>query len=138
MGHSLLVTSSSHPAGGASLTSRGQLNHRVAGTSVVDQAANRKHFLIQSCHSTWIFDENNRRFRRRLNRSEQFGLPVVTDWRPYDRLLIDDLSSSFVVFLDHAGSRVLRSRRHGAPCDCCGTDTTQELSLEELTSALAS
>lgn len=88
-----------------------------ARSDLPSKGAADRTLLIESCVSTWIFDEDNHRFRRRL-RSKGFGLPVVTDWRPYDRLLIDHSSDVFVVFLDQAGSRVLRVRRHAARCEC--------------------
>jgi hypothetical protein len=90
--------------------------------------------IIESCHSIWLFDELNRRFRR-VVKGLDLDAPVTTDWRPYDHVRIEEHSDAFLVFLDPSGTRLLRSWRHVAPgCDRCQEETTAELSLEEIAS----
>jgi hypothetical protein len=86
--------------------------------------------VVESCHSTWLFDEVDHRFSRVL----KAGTPsaVVTDWRPYDRLVLAEDSDAFVVFLDASGTRLLRSTRHTTHCERCGGEVTGEMSLEDL------
>jgi hypothetical protein len=92
----------------------------------------RDRFLVlESCHSTWLFDTVDRRFCRVLKSARQQS-SVVTAWRPYDRLVLQDDSDAFVVFLDASGTRLLRSWRHTAHCDQCGGEVTAEMSLEDL------
>ena len=93
--------------------------------------------MIESCHSTWLFDEKNRRFRRLL-KGTRLGTAATTDWRPYDHLVIGDSSDAFLVFLDPSGRRALRSWHHTGRCERCGTSNTAELSLEDLKSTIAS
>jgi len=87
--------------------------------------------VLESCHSTWLFDTADRRFCRVL-KGGRVGSAVTTEWRPYDRLVLQDDSDAFVVFLDASGTRLLRSWRHTARCDQCGGDVTAEMSLEDL------
>jgi alpha-amylase/alpha-mannosidase (GH57 family) len=89
-------------------------------------------FVIESCHSIWLFDEANHRFRRMVK-----GLgseaTIATDWRAYDHLVVEEHSDAFLVFLDDSGTRLLRSRRHlGPTCGRCTSDTTRELSLQAI------
>lgn len=72
-----------------------------------------------------MFDELDRVFAR-VTRGDDGPL----DWRPYDRLIIQPDSEAFLIFLDAAGSRLLRGRRHVEPCNQC--EVTQEFSLEDL------
>lgn len=88
--------------------------------------------VIESCHSVWLFDESNHRFRRMVK-----GLgseaTIATDWRLYDHLVVEEHSDAFLVFLDDSGTRLLRSRRHlGSDCARCSTDPTRELSLQAI------
>lgn len=92
--------------------------------------------VIESCHSTWLFDETNHRFRRMV-KGPRIDRSVSTDWRPYDHLIIDDHTEAFIVFLDVAGTRLLRSWRHLQDCDRCGGEATAEMSIEELQRAVA-
>ncbi len=55
-----------------------------------------------------------------------------TEWRPYHELDLDTYSDSFVVVLDEAGTRILRSWRHtGDECRQCGDAGTEELSVDD-------
>jgi hypothetical protein len=91
--------------------------------------------VIESCHSTWLFDTERMRFRRILKGLDLDASQVSTGWRPYYGLETDPLSPSFVVMLDPEGTRLLRSWRHVEQCSQCGGEATAELSLDELRSA---
>ena len=58
--------------------------------------------IVESCHSIWLFDNENHRFRRFLKglRTDRI---VSTDWRSYDHLTFDARSDAFLVFLDGIG-----------------------------------
>jgi len=73
---------------------------------------NSAFLIIESRDSTWVFDEENHRFQRILR--DQGRNLEVSEWRSYDRLITDDTTDAFLVFLDKQGSRMLRSRREGA------------------------
>ena len=87
--------------------------------------------VIESCHSTWLFDTVDRRFCRVL-RTGEAPSSVATDWRPYERLVVEDGTDAFIVILDPSGARLLRSWRHSQRCPHCGADDTGELSLDDL------
>jgi len=89
--------------------------------------------VLESCHSTWLFDELNMRFRRILKDGSHAG-GVATAWQPYSRLELDDESESFVVWLNDVGTRRLRSWRHRSHCDVCGGEVTTELDLGAIAS----
>jgi len=96
-----------------------------------EAAAIDRFVVIESCHSTWLFDTADRRFCRVL-RNSAFPAAVATDWRPYDRLVVEERTDAFVVFLDASGTRLLRSWRHTAGCVHCDRDVTAEMSLGDL------
>lgn len=73
--------------------------------------------VIDTCHNTWLFDEENRRFQR-IPRGLVGYVP--TEWRAYDHLVVEPSCETFVVVLDHRGTRVLRGRRCGSGCACQG------------------
>jgi hypothetical protein len=87
--------------------------------------------VLESCHSTWLFDRKGHRFCRVL-KGPHIDSSVATGWREYDRLVLHPDSDAFVVFLDASGSRLLRSWRHTSRCERCGGNVTAELSLAEL------
>ncbi len=76
---------------------------------------------IESCHSTWIFDQRRMRYRRVL-RGTGTPLEVATAWRPYYGIETDDAGDTFAVLLNPAGTRILRSFRHPDGCAECGGD----------------
>jgi hypothetical protein len=88
--------------------------------------------VIESCHSTWVVDLEQSRFKRILKGLESGGAQASTAWRPCFGLEIDPTSESFVVLLNSEGTRLLRSWRHVEHCAQCGGEATSELSLEEL------
>lgn len=88
--------------------------------------------VLDSCHSTWLFDVAGRRFRRALKGLDVDPSVAATDWRPYERLELSEGSEAFVVVLNPAGTRRIRSWRHVDGCEQCGSDQTSELSLDDL------
>ncbi len=99
---------------------------------LLEAAANATELVVlESCHSTWLFDPEGHRFCRVL-KGPRFGSSVATQWRSYDHVLVYPDSDAFVVFLDSSGTRLLRSWRHTAHCDQCGGDVTAGQSLADL------
>ncbi len=94
--------------------------------------------VLESCHSTWLFDTARMRFRRILKGLDIDARNASTAWRPYFGLELDPLSESFVVLLNAEGTRLLRSWRHVEHCAQCGGDATVELSVDELRNAISS
>jgi len=70
--------------------------------------------VIHCCDCTWYFDSDLMRFRSTVKCA---GAGTPTPWLPYDRLIVDG-SRAFVVVLDRAGTRRLRSWQHGPDCSC--------------------
>jgi len=97
-----------------------------------------ENLILESCHSTWLFDTERLRFRRVLKGLALDPQQASTAWRPYFGLEIDPVSESFVVLLNPEGTRLLRSWRHVGQCSQCGGQATTELSLDELRSATLS
>ncbi|HML00588.1 MAG TPA: hypothetical protein VK428_10400 [Acidimicrobiales bacterium] len=88
---------------------------------------------IESCHNTWLFDPARMRFRRVVKGTGQ--PPASTQWRPYYELSVDEASGTFVVTLDAAGRRLLRSWRHPADCTECAEHRSVEFPVDALTAA---
>jgi hypothetical protein len=57
---------------------------------------------------------------------------AATDWRPYVRLELSEDSEAFVVVLNDAGTRRIRSWRHVDGCEQCEGEQTTELSVEDI------
>ncbi len=87
--------------------------------------------VIESCNSTWLFDAPRMRFRR-VPKGTSIDVPVPPeDWQRYYSIeFSDDASGAFVVSLNAAETRLLRSYRHRVPCPHCEADATTEVSLE--------
>ncbi len=102
------------------------------GTPSIEDADPTELFVLESCHSTWVFDPPHRRFRRVLKGLELDPRHASTGWRSYESLELDEVSGRFVVVLNETGNRLIRSRRHLEHCVDCGADVTGELSLDEL------
>jgi hypothetical protein len=120
-------------SGGLSLRNRNageRVNGLISGNDL-----RMEPFVLESCHSTWLFDTERMRFRRVLKGLDLESRPASTGWRPYFGLDIDPISESFVVLLNPEGTRLLRSWRHVEHCSQCGGEATAELSLEDLRSA---
>jgi hypothetical protein len=88
--------------------------------------------VLDSCHSTWLFDVTAKRFRRFLKGLDVDPMLAATDWRSYERLELPDETEAFVVVLNPAGTRRIRSWRHVEGCVQCEGETTAELSLEDI------
>jgi hypothetical protein len=88
--------------------------------------------VLDSCHSTWVFDVPEHRFRRVLKGLDVDPALAATDWRLYERLELSEGSEAFVVVLNSSGTHRIRSWRHVDGCDQCDGERTVELSLEDL------
>jgi hypothetical protein len=88
--------------------------------------------VLDSCHSTWVFDLGAKRFRRVLKGLDVDPSLAATDWRSYERLEIPEGSDAFTVVLNRSGTRRIRSWRHLDGCQQCEGERTVELSLEDL------
>lgn len=95
-------------------------------------SSNGDFLVLDSCHSTWLFDVANKRFRRALKGLDVDPAVAATDWRPYERLELSEGTEAFVVVLNAAGTRRIRSWRHVDGCEQCEGEQTGELSLEDL------
>lgn len=106
------------------------------GTETAEGPSSRsgEFLVLDSCHSTWLFDVVQHRFRRVLKGLDVDPALAATDWRPYERLELAEGSEAFVVVLDPSGTRRIRSWRHVADCEQCEGEgeVTSELSLEDL------
>ncbi len=88
--------------------------------------------VVDSCHSTWLFDVAEKRFRRILKGLDVDPALAATDWRTYDRLEMSEDSEAFVVILNEAATRRIRSWRHVEGCEQCEGERTMELSVEDI------
>jgi hypothetical protein len=88
--------------------------------------------VLESCHSTWIFDPRRLEFCRILKGVEVASRSVVTKWRPYWQVQLDPEAEGFTVYLNAAGTRLIRSWRHATNCTQCGESDTPELSLQDV------
>ena len=92
-----------------------------------------EYLTMDSCHSLWIFDTRSHRFLRVLKGLGHGSESARTQWRSYHELDLDPDSDAFVVVLNDAGTRMLRSWRHlGVACPQCGGSGTEELSLQDI------
>ena len=99
------------------------LGNRPGGSSLL---------VIESCNSTWLFDQDRSRFRR-VPRGTAIDLPAPeAEWQRFWRLEVDPETDAFLVSLNESGSRLLRSFRHTPPCQQCEPHGTVELSLEAI------
>ena len=87
--------------------------------------------VVESCHSTWIFEPHQMRFCRIVKGVEVRRRRVCTQWRPYSSLEIDERRGSFTVYLDEERTRLIRSSVHAEGRRECGGDDTMELSLQD-------
>jgi hypothetical protein len=93
--------------------------------------------ILESCHSTWIFDSRQLLFCRILKGIEVRHRRISTEWRTYWDLEIDPHNESFTVYLNEARTRLIRSSRHSQDCVRCAGNHTIELSLEDIKRAVA-
>jgi hypothetical protein len=88
--------------------------------------------VLESCHSTWIFDPVRLEFCRILKGVEVASRSVVTKWRPYWQVQLDPEAEGFTVYLNASGTRLIRSWRHATNCKQCGASATAELSAQDV------
>ena len=93
--------------------------------------------VVESCHSTWVFDTDGKRFCRILRGIAMEDHPVTTHWRPYHGLVLSEDSDAFTVVLNAEETRLIRSWRHTDDCPQCNGRVTSELSRGDIASALA-
>jgi hypothetical protein len=98
----------------------------VAAQDGVGAQRDARLVVLESHNHTWMFDEVDHVF----SQIDKDVPGSQTEWRPYDRLIVQPDSDAFLVVLDAEGSRVLRARRHVEPCSAC--EVTQEFSLDDL------
>lgn len=81
-----------------------------------------RELVYESCHCTWVFDLQGKRFRRILRGVGAPAAPVTTGWRPFFGIEQRD-RGGFVVRLNPSGTRLLRSWRHTeGRCWACGAE----------------
>ena len=88
--------------------------------------------ILESCHSTWIFDPRRLEFCRILKGVEVASRSVVTKWRPYWQVQLDPEAEGFTVYLNATGTRLIRSWRHATNCKQCFASDTAELSVQDI------
>lgn len=93
--------------------------------------------VLESCHSTWIFDCDRKQFRRILRGIEVGKQCVSTQWRAYWELQLDPVGEGFTVYLNASRTRLIRSWRHNEDCSECRNHQTDALSLDEIGHAVA-
>jgi hypothetical protein len=93
--------------------------------------------VLESCHSTWIFDARQLRFCRIIKGIAVGGGRISTEWRPYWELEVDPHDETFTVFLNETRTRLIRSSLHTTDCMRCGGYHTTEVSLEDIHRAVA-
>jgi hypothetical protein len=82
-------------------------------------------YVLESCHSSWLFDIPKMRFQRR---PKGLAPSVVTPWQKYYEIRFDEDSNVFLVFLNRQKTRLLRSWIHDENCKECGGNQTGEVS----------
>jgi hypothetical protein len=92
--------------------------------------------VLESCHSTWVFDIERGRFHRILKGFDVEEHPVTTQWRMYYGLEFKEDSEAFTVLLNPEGTRLIQSWRHTRDCTQCGTHMTGQISVGELDALL--
>jgi hypothetical protein len=124
------ITKSSSPV------QNGQPSATAASTSK-GVASPVQPIVVESCHSTWIFDTPRMRFCRVLKGIQSAGRLVTTAWQPYWRLELDPYAEDFTVYLNPSRTRLIRSWRHTEDCRQCGsTNATSQVPFDLIESLL--
>jgi hypothetical protein len=115
-------------------TTQGQTNRPFAAPTQNSGAELRLQdfMILESCHSTWVFDPVRMQFCRILKGIEVAGRSVSTAWRPYWQLELDPEMEAFSVYLNAHRTRLIRSWRHTPNCGQCSGRETSELSSSDL------
>jgi hypothetical protein len=108
---------------GASLETSASIDQEEASEDLV---------VLDSCHSTWYFDQRRMRFRRILKGFDGTAKGAATNWNPYFGLEVEDSSGYFVVHLNPSGTQLLRSWRHDEHCRQCSDQPTREIALADV------
>jgi hypothetical protein len=88
--------------------------------------------VLESCHSTWVFDPRRRRFRRILKGLHFAQRSVSTEWRPYWCLDLAPDGEGFTVYLNADKTRLIRSWRHTTDCTQCDRCSTRPIAREAI------
>jgi hypothetical protein len=88
--------------------------------------------ILESCHSTWVFDTERSVFCRILKGVGVEEHPVATQWSTYYGLEFKDDSEAFTVLLNPAGTRLIQSWRHTHECSQCGSHMTGEIAIDAI------
>jgi hypothetical protein len=88
--------------------------------------------VLESCHSTWIFDTEHKQYCRILKGIEVADRPVTTEWRPFWGLHLEPGIETFTIYLNAAHTRQIQSWRHTRDCAQCGGHETAELSIDDI------
>ncbi|HLG00790.1 MAG TPA: hypothetical protein VI916_09980 [Acidimicrobiia bacterium] len=84
---------------------------------------------IDSCHSVWFLDPEEKRFARLPRGSKADPSALKEGWEPYfDHEVHDD--SAHVLALNEGKTRLLRFFEHVEPCPHCARDKTEEFKVE--------
>ncbi len=103
-----------------------------SGSDTEVEISGRDVHVLESCHSTWVFDAGRGRFRR-VPRGVDIWMPSEKEWHPYHRLEVDHTTGAFAIALNPDGTRMLRSWIHEEPCPHCEVqEVTREISLEPI------
>ena len=105
-------------------------------SSAIGHAGPMDAVVLESCHSTWVFDPAGMRFCRILKGIEVAHRTVSTEWRPYWDLEFHPRDETFTVYLNVTRTRLIRSWRHTQHCLQCGGHETSELSLDDIRDAV--
>jgi hypothetical protein len=135
--HSLGDMPKSPPSRNSNEIPRPSPGDSESGYSVTGHGHHMNLIVMESCHSTWIFDSRQLRFCRILKGIEVRHRRISTEWRPFWDLEIDPDGESFTVYLNEARTRLIRSSGHSQDCIPCEENETIELSLEHIRQAVA-
>lgn len=84
---------------------------------------------IESCHSLWILDAEDKRFVRLPRDSKADAAALKEQWEPYYAHELHD-DGAHVLALNTSKTRLLRFFEHSEPCPHCARDKTEELRVE--------
>ena len=101
-----------------------------------EHLASRDVTVVESCHSTWVFDSRRKEYRRILKGIESAQRTVSTAWRPFWSLALDPDDEGFTVYLNPSRSRLIRSWQHTKDCAQCRHRETDRMPHETLQGAI--
>jgi len=86
---------------------------------------------IDSCHSVWVLDTEDKRFVRLPQGSKADAAALRGKWEPYFGYEVHD-DGAHVLALNEAGTRLMRFWEHTEACPHCARDKTEELRVEHI------